>query len=406
MKKQILLSVFSVLIGFASKAQTAEELKKFQDSLDITFPVVFHVIHGGGIEDIPDDQAIECLAQLNEDYNAKNEALSQVVPEFKHLVANIGVKFALARKTPEGKATTGIVHYYDQGSTVRLNGTDDDIKEKYGWPSDQYMNVYVIRSAGGESGSAWAHYPGVSKITDGVTASYWSVGRSRYTTMTHTKIMTHEVGHWSSLAHTFDKGCDSINDGVDDTPPTTVASGCDHGSSPCGVQANIQNFMDYARCTVMFTKGQKERMWRAYVTDPSRKNLYTKENLKKTGVTDYEIAAQYYAYHMTTYPGNAIQFHDFSETEEGVIEKYEWYFAGGTPLTFEGKTPPPVTYKEEGKFDVWLTVTNSNGKVSRLHKDDYIRVQSDISMHTNINSSISPTFLLSALFIITLDVDK
>lgn len=54
---------------------------------------------------------------------------------------------------------------------------------------------------------------------------------------------------------------------------------------------------------------------------------------------------------------NYIQFTDSSYT----ADNWEWYFEGGSPTTFIGKSPPKVTYTTAGKFLVQLIATNVNG---------------------------------------------
>ena len=377
------------------RALLAQQRKEFEKSgklqkapNTIIIPTVFHIIHGGGIENITDDQAIGCIDQMNEDYNGgdtydydPNDGWdTNIVPEFAAIKADVQFSFALAKLDPDGNPTTGILHYYDPNETVQSNGGESAVKNKYRWPNNMYMNVYVIRSAGGEAGSAWAYYPGVGSTLDGVMSSFWAVGRTRIATPTHYKIMTHEVGHWADLPHTFEGGCND-GDGVADTPPCTTGSGCNMYDNPCGEVANRQNYMDYGYCTVMFTEGQKTRMTNAMNSSASgRNNLWTTANLAATGVTGIPLRAQFYGYQIMTVPGNAIDFIDYSETETGTITSWDWQFPGGTPATHSGQTPPSVTYDTEGTYSITLTVTNSNGQTDSQTYTDYISVQKDIYM--------------------------
>lgn len=73
----------------------------------------------------------------------------------------------------------------------------------------------------------------------------------------------------------------------------------------------------------------------------------------------------------TTIPANGVvQFTDASVYNP---TSWSWSFPGGSPSTFNGRTPPAITYNTPGTYDVSLTVTNANGS-NTLTRNAYITV--------------------------------
>ncbi len=202
-------------------------------SENILIPVVFHVVHDNGVENISDAQINESIVQLNEDYAAVNPGLVDVHPSFTDLIANVGFEFRLAELDPNGEPTTGINRIQ---SELTYNGSNIALKQMIQWDPTMYLNIWVVYSSNGGNGSAFAYYPadveGSGSIYDGVVSSYWAVGRTETAVWTHYKILTHEVGHWANLKHTWgdqsgnqaSAGC-SYDDAVEDTPNTIGNTG-------------------------------------------------------------------------------------------------------------------------------------------------------------------------------------
>ncbi|KAL3760707.1 LOW QUALITY PROTEIN: hypothetical protein ACHAWU_000027 [Discostella pseudostelligera] len=82
------------------------------------------------------------------------------------------------------------------------------------------LNVYVISPAGTRLG--WAYHPdGVDVVEDGVVIMNESMpGGTEFPSANEGDTLTHEVGHWLSLRHTFDDGCLGPGDYMEFTPPS------------------------------------------------------------------------------------------------------------------------------------------------------------------------------------------
>lgn len=270
-----------------------------------TIPCVFHVYGAKqGGKDVTQAVIESALKEwANKDFTGKNDDFGTVHTKFSPIKDTISITFALAKKDPSGNTTTGIVMHPVQKGFANATGYDDKIQAD-AWDNYSYMNFYIMNDlyADGNLNNSGSSTPPITSISDMKLARvvYNGAFLGTNTVKEFASVITHEVGHFFNLMHTFDQGCKSVtNDNVDDTPPEDydAKTPC-HTSSTAnaplncnGDLLNVENYMDYVGpngCYKMFTKGQVARM-KAALELPSRKPLWQKANLIKTGLLNGSV---------------------------------------------------------------------------------------------------------------------
>ena len=358
-----------------------DQLNATRDESEPTFiiPVVFHIVHNYGVENIGDEQVYDAMRQMNEDFRKLNADTLFTVSNFLGIAADCKIEFRLARKDPNGNCTNGI----DRIVSMETYVGDDNCKLNQ-WPPDQYLNFWVVNTMD-DGTAAYAYYPSAADDypqIDGIVTRHNYVGVLGTSSASKAHTLSHEVGHYLNLRHTWGNGNigeDCGNDNVNDTPQTMGWTSCNLNGSVCspGVIENVQNFMEYAYCSTMFTAGQRNRMHAALNSGvANRNNLWSTENLVATGTDnlDYVVCAPSPTINPVTpklvCAGESVTFNAASYTAPA--EGWSWNMPGATPAVSTDSTVT-VVYDTPGTFDVSLTATNPSGS-NTATAEDYVFV--------------------------------
>lgn len=365
--------------AISQKISTSKTVKSMEPVRII--PIVFHILHTYGSENISDAQVFAQVARLNEDYRKLNSDTASIVNGFDSIAADCRIEFRLAQLDPNGNCTNGIDRIY----THLTNNAGNQSKLNQ-WPRNKYMNVWVVKnipSDGAGTTLGFALFPsdvaGAFYMYDGVMmlASECN-GTSR--------TLTHEAGHWMNLQHTWGStnspGVACGDDLVNDTPITMGHfSTCPLNDQTCtpGVYENVQNYMDYSSCIMMFTEGQKQRMRTALEnTVAGRNHLWINSNLIETGVMGGSVCIPYPEFYTVNNKtsicagGNVTFAKNILYGQTTPATTATWYFPGGSPATSTAASPT-VTYSTPGTYDVMLVASNTAG-TDTLIKQNYITV--------------------------------
>jgi len=223
---------------------------RFKDRVDTAYldtlviPMVFHLVHKYGNEEISNRQIQRQVEILNRDFNFKNADSVLVYPEFRAVTKAAAIKFALATIDPNGNCTNGITR------NVSLETTSgDDGAKIISWDRSKYLNVWVCGDIPGNT-AGYAYKPGsvddpFNKV-DGILIEHVMIGDSGTANPGTSRALTHEVGHWINLDHTWggtnnpEVACG--DDGVSDTPMTKGHGDCGTPKDAVCDTAGIQLF--------------------------------------------------------------------------------------------------------------------------------------------------------------------
>lgn len=333
----------------------------------IVIPVVFHVIHYNGPENISDEQVLSGIEVMNRDFRKLNPDADDVISEFEAIAADSEIEFRLAQIDPQGDCHTGINRIV---SPLTYDG-GGEVKDLIQWPRNSYLNIWVVENANGAAG--YSLYPGSvngaqGAGNDGIVVAHDYTGNIGTSNNYRSRTLTHEAGHWMNLRHLWgnsnspgdSENCD-MDDQVSDTPVTSGWTSCNVDGSTCGSLDNVQNYMEYSYCGRMFSEGQRTRMRAAMNSGVAQRNqLWTPENLEETGVNLEPILceARFGASRQTICVGDTVQF--FDDSYHGVTG-WAWEFGDGNSANDEN---PFHSFDEPGNYDVTLTVSNAGNEVS------------------------------------------
>lgn len=446
--KQSILALALGFTAFTSQAQTAhrcgtdaatkefiekhpelkmniENLEQSLNSIDINslqknragnyiIPIVFHVIHNYGPENISEAQIKDQVRILNEDFQKRNADTNLILSTFKPLIANVGFEFRLATIDPQGNCTNGI----DRIASHRTFFGDETSKLNP-WSRNRYLNIWVVATFEKAGLLAYALKPATAQFSpegDGVIVWHRAVG-SIGTAANATwgdETLTHEIGHCMNLDHlwgsTNDPKVKCGDDNVTDTPNTEGHDNCDFvalttdtvckgtNDNTAGSQGQLemlQNFMEYSFCpNNAFTNGQKDRMINALTSSiAQRSELYTATTHALTGTLDGQVsdcnpeadfnAARRFACLGST-SGN-ITYKDFSH--KNTINNREWTFVDGNPATSTA-TNPVVYYNTKGWKTTTLKASTDATKFGTLTLSDYVYISDPADQNSkNTNNS-------------------
>lgn len=356
----------------ALEIETQQGVTASQRDDVLIIPIVFHIIHFNGPENISTAQVHDAVDVLNTNFRALNANIDDVIPEFEDLVADIEIEFRLAQRDPNGNCHPGINRIVSELTYVG----DSEMKELIQWPRNKYLNVWVCEYAAGAAG--YALYPGSvdgwNADQDGIVLQHSYCGSIGTSNLFRSRTLTHEVGHWLNLRHPWGnsnnpglaENCEE-DDNVSDTPNTVGWTSCILDGTTCGSLDNVQNYMDYSYCGRMFTLGQKDRMRTAALSSVAQRNqLSTAFNLQATGVSGGDILceATFDLDRRLICVGDSVKFTDQSYHSPST---WSWNFGDGTitsGVQGDGVQELYHTYSEAGLYDVTLVVGNGTDEVS------------------------------------------
>lgn len=339
-----------------------------------TIPVVVHIIHQNGPENISAIEVAQGIQNMNDAYanTGYYDPQTGVATD---------IAFCLAVQDPQGNFTTGINRMVSPLTNVTLETQDAALKGLIQWDPTQYMNIWLVAEitsiSAGSGVAGYATFPGShGSPLDGIVEEARYFGSSQ----DNSKVTAHEVGHYLGLYHTFQGGCVNQNclldgDHVCDTPPdgSVATVPCGSTINTCQTDADdlsannpfrpiangglgdqpdqFQNYMDYGyqSCQNTFTQGQANRMY-TFLTGP-RASLLNAISCVSPCLNP--ISAAFTPSSILVNVGSSVTF---TNSTTGA-NTYDWTSNG---TSFSSALSPSFTFNVAGTFLIKLVATNGS----------------------------------------------
>jgi plastocyanin len=341
-------------------AQNGMTVSGSRSNVLYTLPVVVHIVHNNGTENISDAQVIQGIADLNAAYanTGYYDSTSGV---------NTQIQFCLAQRDPAGQLTTGITRNVSTLTNVNINSSDVALKNLNRWNPYCYINIWLVKTicSGSCNILGYAYFPSShGNSRDGIVGVAAYFGSSR----ANSGVQIHEMGHYLGLYHTFQGGCTNNNclsdgDRVCDTPPDNST-----GFYSCGAVVNTcttdalsgfttdqsdlySDYMDYGNlsCFSVFTQKQVDRMqW--HIANV-RSSLLGCQSCLSPCVNP--ATAAFTASAQTIAIGGSVTFTNTS----AAATSYTWTSNG---TQFSTATSPTQVFNSAGVFVIKLRADNSD----------------------------------------------
>ena len=316
-----------------------------------TIPVVFHLVHNNGPENLTDAQVTQALAWLNQAYNNTG-------PFDQGSGADAQIQFCPAQRTPNNLATNGITRTVSSLTNMTAETQDGQLKNLIRWKPKEYINIWVVSEINsttyGPAINGYAYLPSFhGNNLDGIV-----VEANRLLSAGDIASLIHEMGHYFGLYHTFRGGCENDNcstngDLVCDTPPdqSTAWLLCGQTVNTCNTDAPdffdmTSNFLDYGNSNCMhdFTPGQASRM-NFFLAGARSSLLDSKACLPPC---PNPVVASFVIPSGNLTVGQTVQFTNTSQN----ATQYMWMVNGQTIST---QPQPGYTFTTPGVYTIQLT---------------------------------------------------
>jgi gliding motility-associated-like protein len=362
-----------------------------QPNIVVTLPVVVHIIHNNGSENISDAQVIQGIQHLN-------QAFANTAPYDPSDGVDCQIQFCLAKRDPNGNATTGITRNISTLTNMNMDTDDIAVKNLNRWNPLCYINIWLVNeicNSGGCGVAGYAYFPSAhGSAVDGIMQEARWFG----STSGNSVVQIHEMGHYLGLYHTFQGGCTNNNcltdgDRVCDTPPdqSTAGVGCNGVINSCSTDALsgfttdqndlTRDYMDYGSitCFSMFTQGQADRMnWHIQNVRSSLLNCMSCLDPCPAPVT-----ANFTSPGATVNAGSSFIFTNTSTN----ATTYEWYVNGVLTST---ATNFNFTFTTIGTYTIKLIAKSSSPLCSNSEKTVVINAVCPVTASFTKSAAIVP----------------